>query len=169
VPDRPALMRVTGNHPWMPRLVSGLLGAIWLAAAWQVMVIPESAIQMTVGAREVPAAVVAFLGGLLAAYAAGAWRGTQPDQLGEEGQAPLPGATSRMLWLLGGGVAFIGLVPLLGFIIPAALCAAGVARAFDAPFSVRTAVACLLIAAVFWAAFAAGLGVGLGPAVTGLG
>ena len=62
MPDRPALMRVTGNHPWMPRLVSGLLGAIWLAAAWQVMVIPESAIQMTVGACEVPAAVATFLG-----------------------------------------------------------------------------------------------------------
>ena len=162
-------LRFAGAGPLAPRLVSLLLAAAWCVAAWQVFLIPESAIQMTVGAREVPAAVVLLLGALIATYAASAWRGAQPDERGEGGQEPVLGATRRVLWLLGGGVAFIALVPLLGFVVPGALCGVGVARAFDAPLSGRTAVICLLIAGVFWIVFAAGLGVGLGPALRGVG
>jgi hypothetical protein len=153
----------------MPRIVSLLLAAFWGVAAWQVFLIPESAIQMAVGAREVPAAVVVFLGAVIAVYAVGAWRGRQPDLRGEGGQEPERGALARTLWLLGGGAAFMALVQPLGFILPAALCGVGVARAFDAPLSWRTGLICLLIAGVFWVTFAAGLGVGLGPAFAGLG
>lgn len=148
----------------MPRIVSLLLGAAWCVAAWQVFLIPESAIQMTVGAREVPATVVLLLGIVIVAYGWGAWRGRQPDLLGEGGQPPEPGARLRVGWLLGGGAAFMTLVGPLGFIVPATLCGVGVARAFDAPLSWRTGVVCGLIAGVFWVTFAAGLGVGLGPA-----
>lgn len=162
-------MPVTASPPVMPRIVSLLLAVFWCVAAWQVFLIPESAIQMTVGAREVPGAVVILLGGIIALYAVGAWRGHQPDLGGEGGQEPEPGALARTLWLLGGGAAFMGLVQPLGFILPAALCGVGVARAFDAPLSWRTALICLLISAVFWGAFAGGLGVGLGPAFPGLG
>lgn len=162
-------MRTTGSGPTLPRLVSLLLGVAWCVAAWQAFLIPESAIQMAVGARAAPLAVVAFLGVIVLAYALGAWRGRQPDQLAEGGQEPLPGAAARMLWLLGGGLAFVSLVQTLGFIVPAALCGVGVARAFDAALSWRTGVICLIIAAVFWVVFAAGLGVGLGPALPGLG
>jgi putative tricarboxylic transport membrane protein len=117
----------------------------------------------------VPAAVVVFLGAVIAVYAVGAWRGRQPDLRGEGDQEPEHGALARTLWLLGGGAAFMALVQPLGFILPAALCGVGVARAFDAPLSWRTGVVCLLIAGVFWITFAAGLGVGLGPAFAGLG
>lgn len=161
-------MRVNGTPHQLPRLVSVLLAVGWCVAAWQAFLIPESAIQMAVGAREVPAAVVLFLGVIVVLYGVGAWRGRQPDQRGEDGSEPEPGAITRMLWLLGGGAAFILLVQPLGFIVPAALCAAGVARAFDAPWSLKMVVVCGLIAGVFWAAFAAGLGVGLGPAFPGL-
>lgn len=163
------MMRVTGTGPRLPRIVSVLMGAGWCVAAWQAFVIPESAIQMAVGAREVPAGVVLFLGFIIVLYGVGAWRGRQPDQRGEDGQGPESGAVARMLWLLGGGAAFMLLVQPLGFVVPAALCAAGVARAFDAPWSLRMVGVCGLIAGVFWAAFAAGLGVGLGPAFRGLG
>ena len=162
-------MPATASSTLMPRIVSVLLAVFWCVAAWQVFLIPESAIQMAVGAREVPAAVVIFLGGVIAVYAAGAWRARQPDLRGEGGQEPEPGALARMLWLLGGGAAFIVLVQSLGFIVPAALCGVGVARAFDAPLSWRTGLVCLLISGVFWGAFAGGLGVGLGPAFPGLG
>lgn len=162
-------MRNPGGHPLAPRLVSLALAAAWCVAAWQVFLIPESAIQMAVGAREVPAAVVLLLGLLIALYAVSAWRGQQPDERGEGGEEPEPGATARVLWLLAGGAAFMVLVPLLGFIVPAALCGVGVARSFDAPLSWRTFAVCLLIAGVFWLVFAAGLGVGLGPAAPGIG
>lgn len=162
-------MRAQTGSPLMPRVVSGLLALMWCVAAWQVFLIPESAIQMAVGAREVPAGVVLLLGGIIAVYAAGAWLGRQPDLRGEDGKDPAPGALWRTLWLLGGGAAFMVLVQPLGFVVPAALCGVGVARAFDAPLSWGTGLICLLISAVFWGVFAGVLGVGLGPALPGLG
>ncbi|MEN9419951.1 MAG: hypothetical protein RI988_3572 [Pseudomonadota bacterium] len=136
-------------------------------AAWQVRLIPESMIQMTVGARATPAAVVALLGLLILAYGLSALRGRQVDLRAGEGEPPEAGAPRRVAWLLGGGVAFIGLVQVAGFILPAALCALAVARAFDAPLSWRAMLLSLAIAAVFWGVFAGILGVGLGPAVAG--
>lgn len=59
----------------------------------------------------------------------------------------------------------MALVAPLGFVIPAALCGMGVARAFDAPLGLKSALVCGAIAAVFWFVFARLLGVGLGPAL----
>jgi hypothetical protein len=151
-----------------PRPLSLLLVAAWAVAAGQVSLIPESMIQMTVGARETPAAVVTLLGLCIVAYAVSAWRGRQVDLRAGDGEAPESGAIRRVAYLLGGGAAFIVLVQALGFIIPAALCAMAVARAFDAPLSGRAALLSMAIAAVFWSVFAGLLGVGLGPAIVGL-
>ena len=80
-------------------------------------------------------------------------------------QAPLPGSTARMLWLLGGGLAFMLLVRPLGFVVAGTLCGIGVARAFDAPLGLRNVAMNLAIALAFWLLFAQVLGVGLGPAL----
>jgi hypothetical protein len=98
-------------------------------------------------------------------YGLSAWRGRQVDLSHDEGQAPLPGAASRLLSLLGGGVAFIVLVIPLGFVLPGTLCGMCIARAFDAPFNSKSLLICGLIAGVFWFVFARLLGVGLGPAL----
>lgn len=145
-----------------------LLLLVALAAAWQVTVIPESAMQMTVGPVLAPAVVVAVLLVIVLVYGASARRGRQVDESLAEGQQPLPGSRRRLWFLLGGGAAFIALVQPLGFIVPAALCGMGVAHAFDAPLRWpgvwKTALICGAIAAVFWLLFAKLLGVGLGPA-----
>lgn len=145
-----------------------LLVLIAVLAAWQVTVIPESAMQMTVGPVLAPAVVVAVLLVIAIVYGVSAWRGRQIDESLAEGQEPLPGSARRLLFLLGGGAAFIALVQPLGFIVPAALCGMGVAHAFDAPLRWpavwKTAAVCGAIAAAFWLIFAKLLGVGLGPA-----
>ena len=46
-----------------------------------------------------------------------------------------------------------------------ALCGMGVARAFDAPLGLKSALICAAIASTFWFVFAQLLGVGLGPAM----
>jgi hypothetical protein len=146
-----------------PLRIAILLAALCGLAAWQVSVIPTSLMQMTVGASVVPAAVVAGLSVLALLYGISAWRGDQADESLQEDQSPLPGANRRLLFLLGGGLAFMGLVVPLGFILPATLCGMGVARAFDAPLNLKSFTLCGLIAAVFWVVFARVLGVGLGP------
>lgn len=153
--------------PWRLAL---LLAALAAAAAWQVTVIPESMIQMAVGPVLVPGVVVGMLALLALAYGWSAWRGRQIDDAQIEDHEPLPGGDRRLLFLLGGGVLFMALVQALGFIIPAALCGMGVARAFDAPVigrsAWRSALICLGIAAFFWFVLAYLLGVGLGPALS---
>ncbi len=146
-----------------PLRIAILLAALCGLAAWQVSVIPTSLMQMTVGASVVPAAVVAGLSVLALLYGISAWRGDQADESLQEDQSPLPGANRRLLFLLGGGLAFMGLVVPLGFILPATRCGMGVARAFDAPLNLKSFTLCGLIAAVFWVVFARVLGVGLGP------
>lgn len=148
-----------------PLHVALLLLAVSAVAAWQVTVIPSSAMQMTVGATLVPAIVVGLLAAVAVLYGVSAWRGQQVDESQAPEQTPLPGSTARLLYLLGGGVAFMALVAPLGFVIPAALCGMGVARAFDAPLGLRSTLVCGGIAAVFWFVFARVLGVGLGPAL----
>ena len=148
-----------------PLRVACCLLVLGLVAAWQVTVIPESPIQMPVGPVLTPAVVAGLLVFLGVLYGFSAWRGRQVDAIeGDDGQ-PLPGANQRMLTLLMGGVAFMALVVPLGFVIPATLCGMGIARAFDAPLGVRSALMCGSIALVFWTLFAQILGVGLGPAV----
>jgi hypothetical protein len=142
-----------------------LLMALCAVAAWQITVIPESLMQMTVGPVLAPAAIVGALSLVAALYGVSAWRGRQVDVSQAPGQEPLPGANTRLLSLLAGGAAFILLVIPLGFVLPATLCGMLIARAFDAPLNAKSALICGLIAAVFWIVFARLLGVGLGPAL----
>lgn len=144
-----------------------LLMALCAVAAWQITVIPESLMQMTVGPVLAPAAIVGALSLVAALYGVSAWRGRQVDVSQAPGQEPLPGANTRLLSLLAGGAAFILLVIPLGFVLPATLCGMLIARAFDAPLNAKSALICGLIAAVFWIVFARLLGVGLGPALPG--
>lgn len=146
-----------------PLRIAFALAILCGVAAWQVMVIPESLMQMTVGPSLVPAMVVSGLGVLSVLYGISAWRGRQADESLEEEHSPLPGANQRLLFLLAGGLAFMALVVPLGFIIPGTLCGMGVARAFDAPLNFKSLTVCGLIATTFWLLFAQVLGVGLGP------
>jgi hypothetical protein len=148
-----------------PLRLAVLLIAIAAAAAWQVTVIPQSLMQMTVGPVLVPAVVAGGLGVLALLYGWSAWRGRQVDESHTPGQEPLPGSLVRLASLLGGGIVFMAGVGPLGFVLPAALCGMGVARAFDAPLGWRSAGVCGAIAAVFWLVFAQLLGIGLGPAL----
>jgi hypothetical protein len=67
--------------------------------------------------------------------------------------------------MLGGGLVFIALTKVIGFLIPAALCGLGVSMAFDAKFNEKTLSMVFVIAGVFWTLFSAILGVDLGPIV----
>lgn len=141
------------------------LAILFGVAAWQVAVIPESLMQMAVGPSLVPAAVVAGLGLLALLYGISAARGRQVDESHAEDQSALPGANTRLMSLLAGGVAFMALIGPLGFIVPGTLCGMGVARAFDAPLGLKSLAICAAIATCFWLLFAVVLGVGLGPAL----
>ena len=152
-----------------PLRVALALLLICALAAWQVSVIPQSLMEMAVGASLVPAAVVAGLSLASAAYALSAWRGRQLDESLDPEQAALPGAMGRLLGLLAGGALFMLLVAPLGFVLPATLCGMCIARAFGAPLGLKSLLICGAIAAVFWLVFARLLGVGLGPAFAPLG
>lgn len=147
-----------------PVRVSLLLAVLCLVAAWQVTVIPESAIQMTVGPILVPALIVGLLCLASLLYGISAWRGRQVDESLAEDQRPLPGSQGRMLTLLAGGAAFMAGVSHLGFLLPATVCGMCIAKAFDAPFHLKSVLICGGIATGFWYLFAQVLGVGLGPA-----
>ncbi len=146
-----------------PLRIAMALAALCAVASWQVSVIPESLMQMVVGPTLVPAAVVAGLVVLSLLYGISAWRGDQPDESLEQEHSPLPGANTRLLSLLLGGLGFVVLVAPLGFILAGTWCGMGVARAFDAPLNLKSALICGAIASIFWVLFAHILGVGLGP------
>ena len=148
-----------------PCRVALLLATLCGVAAWQVTVIPQSLMQMTVGPVLAPGVIVAALSVFAVLYGISAWRGRQTDESQAPDQSALPGANTRMLSLLGGGLAFIVLVIPLGFVIPGTLCGMGVARSFDAPLGFKSAGICAAIASTFWFVFAQLLGVGLGPAL----
>jgi hypothetical protein len=148
-----------------PLRLAGLLLALVAVAAWQVTVIPASTLHSAVGATLVPAVIAGALGVLALVYAVSALRKRQHDEAADPALAPLPGSMTRMLWLLGGGLAFMVLVRPLGFVIAGTLCGIGVARSFDAPLGVRSVAMNLTIALAFWLLFAQVLGVGLGPAL----
>jgi hypothetical protein len=148
-----------------PLRVALILIAICCVAAWQVTVIPESLMQMTVGATLVPAVIVGGLALVSVLYGISAWRGRQVDDSLEEGHTALPGANGRLLTLLAGGAVFMALVGPLGFVIPATLCGMCIAKAFDGPFGPKSLMICGAIALIFWTLFARILGVGLGPAL----
>jgi hypothetical protein len=140
-----------------------VLALVCGVAAWQVAVIPETLMQMTVGPALAPTAVVGALSVLVLLFGLSALKGRQVDESQAPDQSPLPGSGRRVLSLLGGGAAFMVLVAPLGFIPAATLCGMGVARAFDAPWGLKSALICGSIAAIFWLVFARLLGVGLGP------
>ena len=148
-----------------PIHIAFALATLFGVAAWQVAVIPESLMQMTVGPSLVPATVVCGLGVLALFYGISALRGRQVDESHAEDQSALPGASTRLLSLLAGGAAFMALIGPLGFIVPGTLCGMGVARAFDAPLGLKSLTICTAIASTFWVLFAVVLGVGLGPAL----
>lgn len=148
-----------------PFRVALILIAICGVAAWQVTVIPESLMQMTVGATLVPAVIVAGLALVSVLYGLSAWRGRQVDESLVEGQEALAGSQARLWIFLAGGALFMALVPFLGFWLPATVCGMCVARAFDAPWGLKSLLICGIVAAVFWTLFALVLGVGLGPAL----
>lgn len=152
----PERQKPVPTQVWVCVVLAMLVGV----AAWQVLLIPESAIRMSVGPALVPAGVVAALGLIALAYALSVLRGRQPVENGPE-----PGAIRRVASLLGGGFVFMAGVSFMGFIVPATLCGMGVARAFDAPLGWRSAAVCAAVATAFWLVFARLLGVGLGPAL----
>jgi hypothetical protein len=108
---------------------------------------------------------VALLAALVGLYGLSAWRQRQPDESAAPGAEPLSGSATRMLSLLGGGLAFILTVGPLGFVTAGTLCGLGVARAFDAPLGLKALAICAALAGAFWGVFAQLLGVGLGPAL----
>jgi len=145
-------------------LALGLL-ALCAVALWQVTVIPQSLMRMTVGPVLAAAAVAIGLTVVSALYGLSALRGGQVDESQAPEQSALPGSGARLLFLLSGGLVFAGTVTVAGFVLPATVCGMLVARAFDAPAGLRSLLVCGGIATAFWMLFALLLGVGLGPAL----
>ena len=147
------------------RIVASFLLVFCGVAVWQVLSIPESTMYSEVGPVLAPSVLVALLSLLGVFYLFSAISSKAPDCVHQEEEQPLPGGSRRVLYLLGGGFAFIFLTKLIGFLIPATLCGLGVSMAFDAKFNIRTILMVLAIAGAFWTLFSAILGVDLGPLV----
>jgi hypothetical protein len=147
------------------RLVASFLLVFCGVAVWQVLSIPESTMYSEVGPVLAPSVLVALLSLLGVFYLISAIGSKAPDCVHQKEEQPLPGGSRRVLYLLGGGFAFIFLTKLIGFLIPATLCGLGVSMAFDAKFNIRTILMVLAIAGAFWTLFSAILGVDLGPLV----
>ena len=147
------------------RIVASFLLVFCGVAVWQVLSIPESTMYSEVGPVLAPSVLVALLSLLGVFYLLSAISSKAPDCVHQEEEQPLPGGSRRVLYLLGGGFAFIFLTKLIGFLIPATLCGLGVSMAFDAKFNIRTILMVLAIAGAFWTLFSAILGVDLGSLV----
>ena len=147
------------------RIVASFLLVFCGAAIWQVMSIPESTMYSEVGPILAPSILVALLSLLAVLYLFSAVSSKAPDCVHQEEERPLPGGSRRVLYLLGGGFAFIALTKIIGFLIPATLCGLGVAMAFDSELNIKTILMVFMISAVFWTLFSALLGVDLGPLV----
>ena len=147
------------------RLIASFLLVFCAVAIWQVFSIPESTIQSEVGPILAPSILVALLSLLGVFYLLSAISNKAPDCIHQEEERPLKGGSTRLLYLLGGGLAFILFAKLIGFLIPAAICGLGVSMAFDAKFNVKTLLMVFAIAGAFWTWFSAILGVDLGPLV----
>ena len=80
-----------------PFRVALLLLTLCGVAAWQVSVIPQSMMHMTVGPVLAPGVIVAALSAFAVLYGLSAWRGRQTDESQAPDQSPLPGANQRML------------------------------------------------------------------------
>lgn len=148
------------------RLIASFLLIFCVLAVWQVLSIPESTIQSEVGPILAPAILVSLLSLLGVFYLLSAINNKAPDCIHEENERPLKGGSKRVSFLLGGGLSFILLAKLIGFLIPATLCGLGVAMAFDAKLNIKTLLMVFAIAAAFWTLFSAILGVDLGPFIS---
>lgn len=148
------------------RLIASFLLVFCVLAVWQVLSIPESTIQSEVGPILAPAILVSLLSLLGVFYLLSAINNKAPDCIHEENERPLKGGSKRVSFLLGGGLSFILLAKLIGFLIPATLCGLGVAMAFDAKLNIKTLLMVFAIAAAFWTLFSAILGVDLGPLIS---
>ena len=147
------------------RLVASFLIVFCGVAFWQVFSIPESTMYSEVGPVLAPSILVALLSLLGVFYLLTTISSKAPDCIHHEDERPLPGGSKRVMYLLGGGLAFVLLTKLIGFLIPATLCGLGVSMAFDAKFNTKTILMVLAIAGAFWTLFSALLGVDLGPLV----
>jgi hypothetical protein len=147
------------------RLVASFLLVFCGVAIWQVFSIPESTMYSEVGPVLAPSILVALLSLLGVFYLLSTISSKAPDCIHHEEERPLPGGSKRVMFILGGGLAFILLTKLIGFLIPATLCGLGVSIAFDAKFNIKTILMVLAIAGAFWTLFSAILGVDLGPLV----
>jgi hypothetical protein len=147
------------------RLVASFLLVFCGVAIWQVFSIPESTMYSEVGPVLAPSILVALLSLLGVFYLLTTISSKAPDCIHHEDEQPLPGGSRRVMYLLGGGLAFILLTKSIGFLIPATLCGLGVSMAFDAKFNIKTILMVLAISGAFWTLFSALLGVDLGPLV----
>lgn len=147
------------------RLVASFLLVFCGVAIWQVLSIPESTMYSEVGPVLAPSILVVLLSLLGVFYLLSTITNKAPDCVHEEEERPLPGGSMRVMYLLGGGFAFILLAKLIGFLIPATLCGLGVSMAFDAKLNIKTMLMVLGIAGAFWTLFSALLGVDLGPLI----
>ena len=147
------------------RLIASFLLVFCALAVWQVFSIPESTIQSEVGPILAPSILVALLSLLGVFYLFTTISNKAPDCTHQAEDRPLKGGSTRVLYMLGGGLAFIVLAKVIGFLIPAALCGLGVSMAFDAKFNLKTLLMVFGIAGAFWVLFSAILGVDLGPIV----
>jgi hypothetical protein len=147
------------------RLIASFLLVFCALAVWQVFSIPESTIQSEVGPILAPSILVALLSLLCVSYLFTTISNKASDCTHKEEDRPLKGGSTRVVYMLGGGLVFIALTKVIGFLIPAALCGLGVSMAFDAKFNVKTLSMVFVIAGVFWTLFSAILGVDLGPIV----
>jgi len=147
------------------RLIASFLLVFCALAVWQVFSIPESTIHSEVGPILAPSILVALLSLLGVFYLFTTISNKAPDCTHQEEDRPLKGGSRRVLYILGGGLSFIVLAKVIGFLIPAGLCGLGVSMAFDAKFNVKTLLMVFGIAGAFWVLFSAILGVDLGPIV----
>lgn len=147
------------------RLIASFLLVFCAIAVWQVFSIPESTIQSEVGPILAPSILVALLSLLGVFYLFTTISNKAPDCTHQAEDRPLKGGSTRVLYMLGGGLAFIMLAKVIGFLIPAALCGLGVSMAFDAKFNLKTLLMVFSIAGAFWILFSAILGVDLGPII----
>ena len=147
------------------RLIASFLLVFCALAVWQVFSIPESTIQSEVGPILAPSILVALLSLLGVFYLFTTISNKAPDCTHQAEDRPLKRGSTRVLYMLGGGLAFIMLAKVIGFLIPAALCGLGVSMAFDAKFNLKTLLMVFGIAGTFWTLFSAILGVDLGPIV----
>lgn len=147
------------------RIAASFLLVFCGVAIWQVFSIPVSTMYSEVGPILAPSILVALLSLLGFFYLISSITSKAPDCVEQEEERPLAGGQKRVFYLMGGGLAFIILAKLIGFLIPAAFCGLGVAMAFGAKFNIKTLLMVLAIAGAFWALFSAILGVDLGPLI----